>query len=438
MFPRLLTTVWAGIRLLDYIHSLRSKTARNILVVFGGNVLGSFITALAALVIIRNLSKAEYGAIMIFQTTIALAAGLILQGLNWALIKQAASAQTDGKPQDADVVGTVFWVQTGVALTLLILGWLGAPMIAEQLLQEPALVMFVRWGFVAMVGTVYMQFASSVLQARNHFISSSGILLIGAMFSLCVNVLLLVSGQLTMVNAIIVFVIAPFLGALVGLVLIRKGCRSWRVNRGIFSKFVSDSRWMLVYTLLLWAYSRLDILMLTRYRSLDEVAIYGAANKIYAMILLGLHAINTVLLPRLSADKNPDGLRRFIVRYYRMMVPLALVVIPVFLVTSPWIIWLLVGPEYDASVPVLQVLLTSATLGLLFSPMVNVLFAVGWVRVVALFGSVFLIVGFSVQFLLTSSFGALGAAWATLIAYLTLNVACALGAWRLTRTPAVE
>jgi O-antigen/teichoic acid export membrane protein len=416
-----------------YKESKKSSQAlKNAIIVFGGSVVSNVLSGIAAVIIIRFVTKSEYGQITIFQTTIALAAGVIMQGLNWALIRQAASG---GKEIDKNVkviIASAIYVQTFVVFIILIMGWVAAPMIGDKILREPNVVYFIRCGLVAMIGTVYTQLTASVLQANKRFVLSSGILIVGAVLCLVSILCMLSVRQLTLMKALTLYVITPYGGAIVGFICIRPYWELSKYDSNVIKMFIHDSRWMLAYTFILWAYSRVDIILLTRFRTLNDVAIYGVANRIYSIALLGLHAINTVLLPHLASYKGPHQLRMFMEKYFRMGIPAALLFLIISIISSPVCISIVAGWQYMAAVPILRILFVSATVSILFSPMVNVLLSLGRVRLVTCIGVVFMIVGLGTQAVCTSRYGVTGTAYATFISYAVLNCMFAYASYRLT------
>jgi O-antigen/teichoic acid export membrane protein len=184
---------------------------------------------------------------------------------------------------------------------------------------------------------------------------------------------------------------------------------------------LGKARWYVLYSSLLAVSGQLDVLMMARYFSYVDVAVYSVASKLFSIFVLGLGAIHSVLLPRMSSMKDPDVLRSILLRSLRFSLPAAGVVL---IVTAGWsseLIRFFAGPGYAGASAPLQILGGCAALSLVLSPSVNVLFALERNGVIALGGAIALTVGLVGHLLVTSRYGAYGAAWTTFCAYGAIN-----------------
>jgi O-antigen/teichoic acid export membrane protein len=165
---------------------------------------------------------------------------------------------------------------------------------------------------------------------------------------------------------------------------------------------------------------RADTVMVEHMRGEAEAGIYGGAIRLSEMAYLLATMVITVLLPKLSeriAHSSPEHARELIRRGNELMVALSLLSSIALCIAGPMAIRWLLGPKYEASIPVLLVHCLSALPYFLSEWRNAVLVAQERATTCAWMAWLALIVNVGLNLLWIPQHGALGAAWATLISY---------------------
>lgn len=232
----------------------------------------------------------------------------------------------------------------------------------------------------------------------DHNLSADGILLSQAM-AVGVLFIILFRGRIVMAGAV----------------------RIRSVGRLATNIAAGEYKWLLGYFLALALFGQVDVLMLRVLADDAALASYGAAFRYYSLLSLALAAVHAVLLPVIRQLKSTEEIRRILVQHRR----LTFAFIPaVFLVgwTAQWLLpWIDLG-KYPQSVDVFRVLCASAVISFAFSPHVNMIMR--YERFAFLFRLILGALAVSVIFnwMLIPQAGAMGAAWATLIASACVTV----------------
>jgi O-antigen/teichoic acid export membrane protein len=187
-----------------------------------------------------------------------------------------------------------------------------------------------------------------------------------------------------------------------------------------FKSFLIGSAWLIGYFLILNLFSRMDMLMLLRFRGSEELAVYGVAFQYYSFALLFLASIHAVLLPKFSRAEMKDNdeqktfLKKWITWSTWLVIPIGLFDIlgkPVFV--------LLNGIIYEKAFSIFVVFSVGIWLSLMFSPLVNILISRGEYRFLFWLCLLALIFNIACNFLFIPSMGGIGAA---LVVILTQNI----------------
>lgn len=182
----------------------------------------------------------------------------------------------------------------------------------------------------------------------------------------------------------------------------------------------SPFRLLFVQSALVAVLMQLDVWMLKALASTHAVATYGSAYRYYTLAMMVSASMWAILLPvvqRASRADDLDALFRKQLRVLAMVAPVVLALAA----AAQWWIPLIDAGRYPGAVPVFRILAVSALLSVAFSPHMSVLlrfedfrFTVG-----AALGAVG--VALALHWTLIPRFQEVGAAVATLCAFLVLN-----------------
>lgn len=102
-------------------------------------------------------------------------------------------------------------------------------------------------------------------------------------------------------------------------------------------------------------YNRLDTYILQAYKGEATVALYGLSYKIYSHLVMGAAFIMNSLFPHISRTTDLPSLRLLYSRSYLTLLAFGFILGVATYITSPFIINL-INPQYQASIPLLQIL----------------------------------------------------------------------------------
>ncbi len=178
---------------------------------------------------------------------------------------------------------------------------------------------------------------------------------------------------------------------------------------------------------------RLDVLMLTILSGLENAGLYSAAARISLVLTLGFAGLSAHLAPKLAAAWG-EGKRAETVDVLRQAaqigaVAIGILAIALFALTKPLLV--LFGTEYLAAAPTLHVLLSAQWFVAAFG-LTGALVVLSGNEKVALLATVAgLVANITLNIFLVPKFGAIGAAYATLIGLGCVQISLSFWCWRV-------
>lgn len=413
---------------------LGRDSTRNVSMVFGGHFTCYLVNMAYTLIILRHLSPGDYGVLSILRTVVGVSAGLLTQGLNWAMVRYVSANR--GTPAAWSVLRSTFTIEVIYSVIISLCVLLCAPFIASRIFEKPEIVLYIRLSSIGVIGTALFNFRLSAFQAVEDFKLNAGFVVARSVVFLLVVIALALAGWLDLRSVAFLVVVIPLVVFLVssrGIVtgMIRKADRGMHV----INKLLSASGWLLIYTLCLWVVGQVHMLVLSRWYPLDEVGLYGFAYRIYGVFLLALNAINIVLLPKVSRYKDMALLKGLFDNLWKKTGLLALGMVAL-VPFARFIVIVVAGNPYLGAVLMLQILMLGAACSVLLSPFANALFALNKFHTIAMGGFLYVVWNLIGHALLTYRFGGAGAAMTQVTSTMVLNGYCYFTARYLLRRAA--
>lgn len=250
-----------------------------------------------------------------------------------------------------------------------------------------------------------------------------GLLTLNSLFWLAAIIILDLSGA-GLVAFAVAFVATSAASAFAQVTLVRRFARvALRRGRELWRPLVRVALPVGLSGVLITIYYRIDSVLLFNLRGAEEAGIYGAAYRFLDPLHFLPVSVMAATVPVMAAlrESDPARMRRLIQRGGEYLVIAALGALAVTIPLSPTIVDLVLGDGYERTAGVLPVLMLAfvfISLGYLSGylvPMVNKQWRlVGY----AAFGAV---ANVGLNLLLIPSYGALGAAWATVVTEAAVN-----------------
>jgi O-antigen/teichoic acid export membrane protein len=345
--------------------NLGGRTARGGVIAIASQGLKFVITIVATSIMARLLTPHDYGLIGM----VAFVTGFVSMYKDLGL--SAATIQRE--EIDREQISTLFWVNVGLGLAITLFTIAIAPLVA-WFYGEPRLTMLT---VATASGFLISSFAvqhEALLRRQMRYFALAAIALLSVVTGYVVGIIAawrglsywaLVLSQLAVVSS----------GTLLTLVLCRWLPGPPKRNTGVRSMIKFGGN-LTGFTTINYFSRNLDNLLIGRVWGAQQLGLY---NRAYQLMALPIDQINepvtSVAVPSLSRLKDfPQDYRR---AYLRMLEKIALLTMPavvLMLVTSDWIIHLILGSQWIGAVRIFILLGVTA----LFQPIAN---TTGWLLI---------------------------------------------------------
>ncbi len=398
-----------------------SKSGKNILIVYSADMLAVVIGFGIVVILIRTLSKSDFGLYTNFMAVMIFIAGTIA-GLNRVTTISAAEYISIHKKAPSHIHGRNFILQALFLFLILIIVAPNSANLSVLLFGSNLYSKAILLGVIGAAGFALMEMVRTIFQASEEF-KKYGILNLLAQFAVFVGILILWKIKaLNFRNTVILWItILPILAGTLLIFLRERITLFLKAER--VKELLKGGGWLVAYFLFLSLFKRLDIFMLSRFRGVEEVAVYGVAFTYYSLILLLLRSIHAVFLPKFSKMDYRD--RELQNKFIDKWVKLALLtIIPagiLALSARPLMIFLN-GPVYLDSVFPFQLFCVGIVLSLIFNPIANILMARKEYFFFAIVGLVVLFINLVGNYLFIPFYGVVGATVVTIVSFAIVNI----------------
>jgi O-antigen/teichoic acid export membrane protein len=404
----------------DYVSQIRALVKNS-----GVYALSSLASPLISLVLApfltHHLSRADYGALAILNTFIALTAGVTQLGLNAAFFR-AYGYDYESRRDRLQVVSTFLILLVLVSFPAVILAIVTAPSLAVFLLNAPLLSSAIRASALVVLvqnltlpGLLWLRAESrtvffSIVSILNLLASAATTIFFVGILHMGIDGAILATG---VGYAIIVFCTLP-------IVLWRAGVRlRFDIARGMLV-----FGWPHVLSLIAgWVLQLLDRYLLGILGSLSQTASYAVAyslgGTLSAIIITPFSMAWWVLMYSIAKKDNAKHVFQLIFRWFSLFLLFAAFGLSTFGVI---VLDLFFPPSYHSAAPVIP----AVALSMVFYG-AHTIFTVGvsltrktWLLTISIGSSALL--NTVLNFIFIPHYGAMGAAIATLIAYIVLAV----------------
>ncbi|WP_025119504.1 MULTISPECIES: flippase [unclassified Serratia (in: enterobacteria)] len=187
-----------------------------------------------------------------------------------------------------------------------------------------------------------------------------------------------------------------------------------KFSKDIARKIMKPAYPMLISSVIIILYTRIDQMMIAYYLGASETGIYSVAMRISEAYVFLPALIATSFYPMIAKDTSEENVRIYfdIVFFFAFISGLAVIVV------SPFVIPLLFGPDYVNSLAVLNITVFATMFSVLGTACTNfmILRNLGYYRLIRIILG--LIINVVLNTILIPKYGIIGAAWATLISQL--------------------
>jgi len=403
---------------MNVIHNFKWLFSYQVLRLTVGFLLGAWVT--------RVLGPSDYGILVSAAATAAIAYVAIEMGMRQLVAKEISQR----REHERAIVGTAFklWLASGILVTSLISLWNASGG------SEPRIPWAVWWAAM-LPQTLSCLALHHVWEEASH--RSYVVVRNGTVAYLACALVRLVCLLYWPTLSVLAWTIAAetLLFGILGMrtsFQLGRGCWFSGWDGAVAAKLLRLGGILMVGQAGTLMLLRADTVMIQHMRGDAEVGIYGGATRLSEMAYLLATMVITVLLPKLAeriSQSTEERARDLVRQGSELMVALSLLSSIALCVAGPFVIRLLLGPRYEASIPVLLVHCLSAMPYFMSEWRHAVLVAYERAGTSACLSWLGLLVNVALNLLWIPSHGALGAAWATLISYTVCGL---LATWLIT------
>lgn len=406
----------------------------NISKVYLGDMFSKIFAVGSLILLIRGLTVSDYALYTVFYAVSAFTPNLIGSGINRAMVRFSAErlSLTGEKPLELYVTSFVFQIVLYIALCAVIL-LISGDMLNTLLFGKKVFSCSLSYGLIAGFGFLATQAGRSIYQAEERFgmyIKTLWLRQILIFFAILVLFWFrLLDFQHTAKSVLIVELL---IGTIVCWHIFRHFSMNmvisiFRDRLDVVKEFLSAAKWLIAYTVVMVVFDRLNIFMLSHLSTESELANFGVAHRYFGFGLLLLGSIHTVLLPLFSKVEmqNVSDQRSFAVKWLKNTYWLIIPIIAIGLILKPVFIWIN-GEQYSRAFYILLVLLPGVWIGLMFSPLINIIIARKELKLLFVLGGVALLFSVIGNYYLIPVWGGLGAAVILVLSHALVNLTCGL------------
>ncbi len=349
---------------------IRSKTARDASVVFGGNAVSSFLAIIFTILAARFLGPESWGIVAAVISFISITVAIGELGFDAGLINFVSQKWSANKKKEAQKIINVvfslrFFLALVIAVGLIIFAKPLTPLIFKA--DNSLVLVLAALGFF---GALLLDFQIAATEAKQDWKKAALFIALTNFFRLSLLLLLRIIGKPNLIGVLAIFVGGSLIAFLVSL-LGQKAKVSFQGTKLILKKIIPFSGWMGANKIISVVNSRVDVLLLVQLASTFETGIYAAANRLAMGVPILVSSFATVLAPRFASFGEIHEVKK----YLKKAIGLSVIIIAGLLVgilVAPWVIALF-GTQYHGSTPVLQALFVTFIPFILSTPGVDAL-----------------------------------------------------------------
>lgn len=348
------------------MNIFKTKTITHSAITFLGTIINGFLGMLFYILVARALGPSEFGILTVAILVLTFVADIAHLGTDTGLIRFVPKYLQQDKSRAFRFMKLGLKVKAVVFLLVLTVGWLVAPLVAENILLKPNMLEPLRLAMIGVGGAMLFSFVTYSVQAMQRYlvwsilnISMNGLRLLAVALFLVISVVNLQS-------TLIVYITIPFLGFFIGLLYLPNFLKVKNEDE-VAEEFFHYNKWVAAFSVLAALSSRLDTFILARLLPEVQVGIYSAANHMTLFVPQLIFALATVVAPKLASFETREKATIYLKKLQLLVAGLVLLGI----VALPFIsfaIPIIYGSTYQQSAMVFTILFSAQIIFLLSLP----------------------------------------------------------------------
>jgi stage V sporulation protein B len=410
---------------------LGSQGLWQVILVTGGNLTVTVISAAALILLSRILGPAEFGLFSVGFSLLLIISRLSDLGFNIAV--QKTLPLLAAQPEKA---GAMFWfvlkIKTAVALGLTSLGLILGGGIADYFLHTNK-VEIVYLAVLANFCVVFYEYLMAVLQSLQKFKAALVLNGLQSLTKLAGAVGLFLLPAKGALAALGLYGFAPFFAGLIGSRFLPKNFwKKFPPDKLLEGQIINIAKFSAVAIVVSALTDNLDTLLVQSFLNSYEAGLFAAAGRIASFLAITAYSIGTVLNPRVARYRHENHLANYLSKAWLLLI-LALIGGLLLIPAVPYLILFTAGRNYLPAVGCLKILLLSTTAVIMSAPFTAIFYALDKPVYFAVFGILQIATLVAADLILIPLLGINGAAAAKLLSnwlILALTITVAVGETR--------
>jgi O-antigen/teichoic acid export membrane protein len=401
------------------IAALTTKTARDAQLVLFSQLLSGVVGFTANLVLIRCLSVRDFGLFSLFNSMFMLLGGLL--HLGWADTYVRFGAIHRQEPffpslQRRALAGTIL----GSSLISAAL-FVFAPHVVERLYHRPEALTIFRASVIVAALNTWILFFLSDFRVQSKYRALAGMNVGPQVLRLIALAMLFLGGALTLQSTISVYAFVSLVFCAICAAIFLKSKPVFGAAQLVPTALRKDIRnyngWLLFNLVSFTLIGNIDAQILAYYKANQTIAEFSVAGRLTLPFYMVVMAINTAVLPRISASHTERDLRAVLSKLSLVLVPLSAALAAVTLFGVPLILKI-AGPQYAGITTLMRLQLLCTLLVILWYPLSTILLGMGRAKSIAILSFTQLLIDIALDLAWIPSAGAEGAVRSSVVIHL--------------------
>ncbi|MCK9424088.1 MAG: polysaccharide biosynthesis C-terminal domain-containing protein [Bacteroidales bacterium] len=192
---------------------------------------------------------------------------------------------------------------------------------------------------------------------------------------------------------------------------------TWKYHESIMKSMIKLGLVNAIAIFVMQLNYRLDILMLKKLSTLEEVGFYSLAMQIAEQLWHIPYAVESVVLSRSANTKDDGFVHKIVASTFRVSLLIGFITSIIIFFIAPYLVPWIFGQEFVSSVPMIQVVLPGILILVGFRILNSRLTGMGKPQIAIYTFFPALIINFILNLFLIPIYGGIGAAWATNVSY---------------------
>ncbi len=370
--------------IMGHFNFFKSKAQIDLIYIFLGNTTFAGISFINMTLIARYLGPYEYGNFSLLYAILSIIIIISDFGLGISLVKFYSEFISKGEfDKTSNLIKISFMVRLISSLIICICGIIFSYTISKYILNNVKLTISLVIIFIGGIGISLFEFIKTYLQSKQKFKNYVVYINFYNILNLILLLILIFHSSLTVLSAIIIYSILPFLIFIIAFLLIDNTFLFSKSTNLKYKKIMKFNIFVIITNLCSMFFNRIDLFYLNLFMDSSAVGFYSAGYQMTQIITILTNSITFILLPKISSLTNIKEIKntyKLILKYSTL---LFIAIIPLIFI-APYILLLILSDTYVNSIPIFQILIPVVGLSFIINPLSTIIYKIDKPKILTL------------------------------------------------------